>query len=80
MDLKNRQHQKACVNPMLNPYSKFQLPTSILRIVMQGTNPKNEKNDKKTKFLGSCRDAMRLKSQNPSESTSWTHTNLIFLI
>ena len=46
MGLKSRDAQKAYLGSLLNAHTKFQLPSSIWRGVMLGTNSRNDRNEK----------------------------------
>ena len=64
MGLKSRDPQKAYLGLLLNIYNKFQLPSSIWRGIMRGTNSMNSKNEKTTS-LELRGVEMGLKSRHP---------------
>ena len=63
MRKKNRDPENARLWPLLNLYTKFQLPCSIWRGVMPGTNSKNGKNWLKNYVSRSKGDVMGFRSQ-----------------
>ena len=64
MGLKSRDPKKTCLGLLLNIHNKFQLPDSIWRGVMRGTNLRKGRNEKTTSLeLGGVE--MGLKSGDP---------------
>ena len=55
MGLKSRDPQKVHLGHLLNVHTCFQLPSSIWRAVIRGTNSKNKKKRPKNHFLGAVR-------------------------
>ena len=70
MRLKNQDapFQKAHLGSLLNVHTKFQLPSSIWRVVMREKNSKNNKNHQKISFLVLWGGVKGLKSLNSQKT------------
>ena len=55
------------IGPLLNVHTKFQLPSSIWRVVMKGTNSKIEKTQAKNYIFVTVKSCNETKKFEPSE-------------
>ena len=80
MKLKSQNSQKVHLKPIINLHTKFQLPISIWRTVMRGSNSKNRKNSPKNYIFVAVRRCNEAEKSRLPKDKSRAFNNRIYQI